>query len=116
MRLAKINEGRGKTCPVGDAGEEKLRCFVKLVLEALLSDAEYVCDVGHGQELLHVVQAVRLRIRIRELRVDLRLAQRLARHLQEANEVVVLAGTVGDVDDLGEVGWIRGLDVRICKG
>ena len=113
--LAEVDERSRKTGPVRDAREEDLRRLVKLVLEALLANLENVRDVGHRQEVLHVVQAVRLRVRVRELGVDLGFTERLACHLEVTDEVVVFACAAGDLDDLGVVRGILRLDVRVCK-
>ena len=109
--LAQINQRRRQPRPIRDARKQQLGRLVQLVLKALLADLEDVRDVRHREKVLHVVQPVRLRVRVRELRVDLGLAQRLARHLQEAHEVVVLVGVPCDFDDLGEVGGVFGFDV-----
>ena len=111
--LTKVDECSSQPRPVGDAREKQLSCLIQLVVETFLSDFQNIGNVRKSQEVLHVVQAVRLRVGVRELRVDLRLAQRLARHLQIADKVVMLAGVVRDLDDLGEVGRVLCLDVRI---
>ncbi len=111
--LAKVDERSRQPCPVGDAREKDLRSLVELVLEALLADLEDVRDVGHRQEVLHVVQTIRLGIGVGELSVDLRLAERLAGHLEVADEVVVLAGATCDLDDLRIVRGVLRLDVRV---
>lgn len=94
MVLAEVDQSGGKTSPVGNAGEEKLGGLVQLVLEALLSNLQDVCDVGHSKEVLHVMKTVGLGISIRQLRIDLRFTERFASHLEEANQVIVLAGAV----------------------
>ena len=111
--LAEIDESRSKTSPVGDAREEDLSSLVQLVLETLLSDFKNVRNVGHRQEVLHVMQTIRLRICVCQLGVNLRLAERLAGHLEVTNKVVGLAGATGDFDNLGIVRRILGLDVRV---
>ena len=112
--LAEVDERGGETCPVRDACEEQLGSLIELVLETLLSDLQDVCDVCHAKEVLHIVKTVRLRVRVRELGIDLGLADVLPRHLEVANEVVVLACVIRNLDDLGEVRGILGLDIRIC--
>ena len=113
--LAEVDEGRGEAGPVGDGGEEQAGGLVHAGLEDLLARGELIGHVGHGEEVLHVVQPVRLGVRDGELRVDLRLAQRLAGHLQVPDQVVVLAGPTGRLDHLGVVGRVVGLDVRFCR-
>ena len=44
---AQVDKCSGKTGPVGNAGEEQLGSLIKLVLEAFLSNDQYVCDVRH---------------------------------------------------------------------
>ena len=61
------------------------------------------------------MQPIRLGVGIRELSVDLGLPKRLARHLKVADEVVVLASMVRDLNDLDEVGGIVCLDIRLYK-
>lgn len=111
--LAQVNESRGKTRPIGDAGEKELGGLVQLILETLLSDLKNVCDIGHTQEVLHVMQTVRLSIGIGQFRVNLGLAKGLASHLEEPDEIIVFTSVVRDLDDLGIVGGILSLDVRI---
>lgn len=59
------------------------------------------------------MESVGLCVRVGELRVDLGLTQHLTRHLEVTDEVVLLASTVGDLDDLGVVGGVLRLDVRV---
>lgn len=87
--------------------------MIQLILEALLSDFQNISYIGHAQEVLHIMETIRLCIGIRELCIDLGLAKGLACHLEETNEIVVLACTVGDLDDLGEVRWVGSLNVRV---
>src|SRR6202044_1490569 len=79
------------------------------------SDFQNIRDVRHAKEVLHVVQAIGLGIRICQLRIDSRLTKRFASHLKEANKVVMLSSTIRDFDDFGEVGRIFSLDVRVCQ-
>lgn len=111
--LAKVDESGSEARPVGNAREKQLRSLVKLVLEALLSDFENIRDVGHAQEILHVVQAIRLGVCVRKLGIDLGLAEVFTGHLKEADEIVVLAGAVCNLDELGVVGGILRLDVGV---
>ena len=60
------------------------------------------------------MQTVGLCVGVGELGVNLRLTERLTSHLEVANEVVVLACVIRDLDDLSEVRRILGLDIRIC--
>jgi hypothetical protein len=45
--LAQVDKCGGKMGPVGNAREEQLGSLIKLVLEAFLSNGQYVCDVRH---------------------------------------------------------------------
>ena len=54
-------------------------------------------------------------VRVRELRVDLRFSERLARHLEIAHKVIVFTSLVRNLDDFDEVGGILGLDVRVSR-
>jgi len=45
--LAQVDKCSGKMCPVGNAAEEQLGSLIKLILEAFLSNNQYVCDVHH---------------------------------------------------------------------
>ena len=46
--FTEVDEGGGKTSPVGDAREEDLSGLVELVLETFLSDFQHVCYICHG--------------------------------------------------------------------
>jgi hypothetical protein len=59
------------------------------------------------------VKAVRLGVRDGEFRVDRRLTKRLARHLEVADEVVVLAGAGSGLDDFAVVRRVLSADVRV---
>ena len=109
--LPKVDERSSETRPVGDAREEDLRSLVEVVLETLLSNLQDIRDVGHTKEVLHVMETISLRVRVRQLGVDLGFTESLASHLEESYEVVMLASAAGDLDDLEEVGWILGLNV-----
>jgi len=113
LSLPEVDERCCETGPVVNAAEQELGRLVELVLEALFANAEDVRYIGQGQELLHVVEAVGLGVRVRKLGIDPRLAERLAGHLKVADEIVMFAGMVRDLDDFGEVGRILRLDVRI---
>lgn len=113
--LAQVDERCSQTSPVRDAGEKQLRRLIELILEALLANFQDVSNIGHAEEVFHVMQTVRLGVGIGELSVDLRFADRLASHLKEADEVVMFASVVADLDELSEVGRILGLDVGIWK-
>lgn len=79
--FTEIDEGGGETCPVGDAGEQEFRSLVQLVFEALLSDFENIGDVGHTEEVFHIVQPIGLRVRVSKFSVDLGFTKSLAGHL-----------------------------------
>ena len=111
--LTEIDESGCKTSPVRDACEQKLRSLIELVLETLLSNLEDIGDVGHAEEVFHIVQTIRLGICISQLGVDLRLADMLPCHLQVPNKVFMLACAISDLDDFREVGRILSLDVGI---
>ena len=82
-----------------------------MVLEALLSNFQNISDVGHGREVFNVMKKVGLSICIREFCVDLRFAECLASHLEEANKIIMLSSVIRDFDDLSEIGGILSLDI-----
>ena len=101
--LTQVDKSSSKSGPVRDAREEKFRCLIELVVEALLADFEDVGDIGHGQEVLHIMQAVRLRICVGKLGVHLRFAKRPPGHLQVSNKIVMLACTARNLDNFDKV-------------
>lgn len=111
--FSQVDECSSEPGPVGDAREEQFGCLVKLVVEALLSNLQNIRNVCHGQEVLHVVQSIGPCISIRELGVDLWLTKSLTCHLQIPHEIVMLASSVRNLDHLGKVRRILGLDIRI---
>lgn len=113
LALTQVDESGSKTSPVRDTGEQQFGSLVQLVVEALLSNVQDISDVRHAKEVLHIVQAISLSIRVRQLGIDLRFAERLASHLEVTDEIVLLASTVSNLDDFGIVGRILSLDVRV---
>lgn len=82
--------------------------------EKHFSPTKDIGNVGRAEEVLRVVGPFGLGVDIGELgHVHLGLAKRLAGHLEVTDEVVVLAGTVGNLDDFNKVGGVPRLDVRI---
>ncbi|KAJ7610848.1 hypothetical protein FB45DRAFT_1037742 [Roridomyces roridus] len=73
------------------AGKQEL---CGLIVAALLAHLEDICDVGHAQEILRLMKPVG--IRICQLQVNLGFPQRLAWHLQEANEIIWFIDTSRD--------------------
>jgi hypothetical protein len=61
------------------------------------------------------VETIHLGISIRQLGVELRFTKSFARHLEIADEVVLLASTIGDLNNLKEIGGIASLDVRVWQ-
>jgi hypothetical protein len=59
------------------------------------------------------VQAICFGIRVCEFSVNLGLTETLAGHLEEPHQVVVLAGVIGDLNDLCKVRGIFSFDIRI---
>lgn len=111
--LTEIYEGCCQACSVRNACEKKFRGLVQLVLETFLADFQYVCDVREAQEVLHVMESVGFGIGVRQLCVDLGLAEGFAGHLQESNEVVLLPSAARYFDDFDKVGRVFGLNVRV---
>jgi len=99
-------------CPVGNAREKKLSNLVQFVFKVLFANFKDISDVGHSKKVLHVVESIRFRIGICKFGIDLGFAQGLTSHLQIPDELIVLAGVVGDFDDLSKVRRILGFDVR----
>lgn len=87
--------------------------MIELVVEALLADFEDVGDVSHGQEVLHIMEAVRFRICVGKLSVHLGFTKRPPGHLQVPNEIVMLARTARNLDSFDKVRGILGLDIRV---
>ena len=59
------------------------------------------------------MEAIGLGVGEQQVSIHLRLANRLSRHLQVSNEVLVLAGSAADFDDILIITWIIGSDVRV---
>ena len=87
--------------------------MVKLIIEALLADVKDISDVGEAKEVLHIVQAIRLGVRVRQLRVDLWLTKCLPSHLQVPDEIILFASAVGNFDHFSIVRRILSLDIRV---
>lgn len=86
--FAEVDESGCETGPVGDAREQDLRSLSQLVFEALRARLEHIRDARHREEVLHVMESVSLRVRVREISADLGLAERLARRMEVAEEIV----------------------------
>ena len=59
------------------------------------------------------MEAIGLGVGEQQVSIDLRLANRLSRHLQVSNEVLVLTRSAADFDDILIITWIVGSDVRV---
>lgn len=111
--LSEVNQSGCQSSPVGNAREEKLSRLIQLVIEAFLSHFQDIGNISHGEEVLHVVQAIGLRVRMSELGVDLWFPQSFPGHLEVSNKVVIFIRTRCNFDNLDEVRWILRLDVRV---
>lgn len=80
-----MDESGGQTSKVGHIVEEKLGCFVHLLVVAAFSDLDDLGMVWTGNELLEIGKTVCLGKRKDELSLDERLAGLLASHLEIAN-------------------------------
>jgi hypothetical protein len=89
--------------------------LVELIFETFLTDDEDICDVSEVEEIFHIVEAIRLGVRVRELGVDLGLTQCFASHLKVADEVVMFTRVVSDFDDFCKVRRVFCLDVRVWQ-
>jgi hypothetical protein len=72
--FTEVNERSSQPCPVRDARKEELRSLIQFIVKALLPNLEDIRNVRHAEEIFHVVQPVRLGIRVCERRVNLGLA------------------------------------------
>jgi hypothetical protein len=88
-----------------------LDCGLALARETFLSDFQNIRGVRHAKEVLRVMQAIGLGIRMRQLRIDSRFPKRFASYFREANEVVMFASVIGYFNDFGKVDWIFSLDI-----
>jgi len=59
------------------------------------------------------VQPISFGIRVGEFCVDLGLAEGLPCHLEVANEFIMLAGMIANLDDLSKVAGVLSLDIRL---
>lgn len=89
--FTKVYESSRQACPIRNAGEQEFRGLIQLILETFLSNFQDVSHIGHAKEVLHVVKSVSLGISIGQFGVDLGFTERLASHLEEADQVIVLA-------------------------
>ena len=96
--LAEVHQAGGKAREVGDRVEEDLRRLVHGLGVAALGDVLDAPDVGRRDELLELGVVGRLAVRVDERRVDVRLLDLLAAHLQVRDEPRVRARRVGRVD------------------
>ena len=113
--FTEVDERRSQASPVRDTREQKLGGLVELVVEALFTDIQNIRNIGHGQEVLHIVQSIGLGISMRKFSVDLWFPQALPGHLEEANKVVVLVGASCQFNDLRVVRRVLCLDVRVYE-
>mmetsp|Transcript_27243 Transcript_27243/g.69170 ORF Transcript_27243/g.69170 Transcript_27243/m.69170 type:complete len:886 (-) Transcript_27243:1919-4576(-) len=116
--LLQADEARGELVVLADGGEEHARGLEHALVGALLADVLDVCEVGGGDKLLQLRHLPAERVAHHHGRVDdaaglLRAEVLLARHLQEADERVVLLGGVGALDHPRVLRRVVGLDVRV---
>lgn len=71
----------GESREIADIIVQEFGGVVHLVVEAAVADLLYVGVIGSGDKLLEVGEAARSRVRVDQLRLDVRLAGLLACHL-----------------------------------
>jgi len=73
----------------------------------------YISNIQSSKEIFKVMEAIGLGVGEQQVSIHLRLANRLSRHLKVSNEVLVLAGSAGDFNDILIITGIVGPDIRI---
>jgi hypothetical protein len=111
LELAETDEGGSEASKVGDVAEKELGGLEHVGVKAALANILNLSNVGSGNELLQIGQAVRLGESIQELRLNHRLARLATSHLKEADEVLKLILRLADADDLEILGRVIRLDV-----
>lgn len=111
--LAEVDEGSCQSSPVRDRSEKEFRSFVETCLESLLTSGEEVGNIGHSEELLHIVETISLGVGDGEFSIDRRFSESLASHLEVSNEVVGLSCPGSGFDNFEVVRRILSLDVRV---
>ena len=109
--VLEVNKGSRQLAPVGDAGEEDLGSLVVSFLKRFISGGFDIGNVGSAQEIFKFSELVSAGIAESQRSIDGHLAQSLAGHAEELDQILVLACVSGNLDDLEEVGWILGADV-----
>mmetsp|Transcript_20370 Transcript_20370/g.72036 ORF Transcript_20370/g.72036 Transcript_20370/m.72036 type:complete len:1359 (-) Transcript_20370:1324-5400(-) len=99
-----------------DAVEQHARRLELALGEQAVAHRLDLRDVAARDEDLEVAQALRLRQRVHQLRVHEALLELLARHLQEAHQVVVLAGGLRGGRHVLVRGRVVGLDEGVDGG
>ena len=98
--VLEVHQGGCKLGPVRDAGEEDLGSLVVSLGIGLVTRCLDVSHIGGTKEVLELGQLVKTGEAERETSVDGRLAQGLASHTQELNELLILAGVGSSLDHL----------------
>ena len=111
--LAQAHVGRRQLGGVAHVLVQDARSLVHLLVEAAVADHLDLGGVGSADELLQLVQAVQLRVGVRQRGVDARLLHGLAHHQQVVDQALVLAIALGGGDDVHEGGRVLGADVRL---
>ena len=111
--LSQVNEGSSESRPVGNAREQELGGLVQFVVETLLTHIQDIGNVRHSQEVLHIVQPVGLGISVSELRINFGFAEGFTSHLKVADKVILLACSIGNLDEFVKVRWVPSLNVRV---
>ncbi|PNY29194.1 Uncharacterized protein TCAP_00893 [Tolypocladium capitatum] len=111
--VTEVHKGGGELGPVGNAAVEDLGGLEQALLVGLVARLLNVGNVGGVQEVLELRELVQTSVAECQGSVDGGFTQRLASHAQVFDEVLVLARMGGNLDHLGVVLGIIGLDVRV---
>ena len=111
--LAQAHVGGRQLGGVAHVVVQDARSVVHLLVEAAVADHLDLGGVGRADELLELVQAVQLRVGVRQRRVHAGLLHGLAHHQQVAHQALVLAIALRSGDHIHERGRILGADVGL---
>lgn len=119
-----MNQSRRQSSPVGDIGEKDLGSLIQSFVITVLTNIQnlrsgrnrqrsYISNIQSSKEVLEVMEAIGFGEGKQQVSIDLRLTNGLSGHLQESHEVLVLAGSTRNLNDLLVIARIIGADVGI---
>mmetsp|Transcript_102832 Transcript_102832/g.290759 ORF Transcript_102832/g.290759 Transcript_102832/m.290759 type:complete len:976 (+) Transcript_102832:1169-4096(+) len=111
--LAELHVAGGQPGIVRDRLVEDLGRLVRPLVVQAVTDALHIRGVRAADKLLHVAQALSLRVGVDKFGVDQLVLGRDPGHEQVAHELLVVLLALRRLDDLHVVGRVLGLEVRL---